>query len=74
MDAAAVGVDIVVSAFTFSPGTDMADDGASDDGTSYKITAAGGVGQFTLGASMTVAQDQSPGVYAGTYTVTVTYQ
>jgi spore coat protein U-like protein len=74
VDAAAVGVDIVVSAFTFSPGTDMADDGASDDGTSYKITAAGGVGRFTLGASMTVAQDQSPGVYAGTYTVTVTYQ
>jgi hypothetical protein len=69
-----VGVDIVVSAFTFSPSTDMAVDGAVDDGTSYKITAAGGVGRFTLGASMTVAQNQAPGVYAGTYTVTVTYQ
>jgi hypothetical protein len=68
------GADIVISNFKFKPGTGMAEAGVLDNGSGYSCTASNGIGAFTAGADIIVAAAQLPGVYSGTYEITVTYQ
>ena len=60
------GPDITVDTFTDSTGGTFASPGSS--------TTSGGIDNFTVGATLNLADGQGSGTYTGTYPVTIDYQ